>query len=268
MKFINYLFILFFIGIIVIACNSKQQEQAKKETTKQENPPAAGFNAEASDQKAMDIADKVMKAMGGRNNWDKTRFISWNFFGARDLLWDKHSGEVRIEIPNDTTIFHINIESNNGEAFIKGTQITDQDSLQKLMHKAKGIWINDSYWLVMPYKLKDSGVTLTYKGMSTINGDTPAYVLELKFENVGYTPQNKYNVYVDTTDYLIKQWAYYRSADQDSATAVWPMDNYKKYGNILLSANRSDNRGPRDVHVYDSLPDSVFTTSDFILSDL
>ncbi len=52
------------------------------------NPPAPGFDEAGSDPKAVDLADVVMKAMGGRKAWDNTHLITWNFFGTRRLVWD------------------------------------------------------------------------------------------------------------------------------------------------------------------------------------
>jgi hypothetical protein len=111
----------------------------------------------------------------------------------------------------------------------------------------------------MPFKLKDTGVTLKYLGEDTIANGLKVNVLELTFEKVGDTPENKYRVYVDLEDNLIKKWAYYKDAAQDSASQVWPFDNYKKYGNILLSADRSDGKGPRNVRVHEKLPPEIFT---------
>ncbi|MEZ5331564.1 MAG: hypothetical protein R2991_05830 [Thermoanaerobaculia bacterium] len=48
----------------------------------------------------------------------------------------------------------------------------------------------------MPYKLEDPGVTLHYLGERPMLDGRPAEVLELTFEGVGRTPQNKYHVYV------------------------------------------------------------------------
>ncbi len=63
------------------------------------------FIEKDSDAKAIKIADEVMKASGGKKNWDATHFISWNFFGSRKLIWDKYTGNVRIEnVKNDTKI--------------------------------------------------------------------------------------------------------------------------------------------------------------------
>ncbi len=224
------------------------------------NPAAPGFNAEASDEKAVQIADSVMEAMGGRKAWDDMRFVAWNFFGARELLWDKDSGRVRIDIPSRNAIYLVDIDDLSGKAWEDSVEITNPDTLRERLTMARNIWINDSYWLFMPFKLKDSGVTLTYEGQDTMMNGKPAEVLSLTFNEVGVTPENKYKVYVDPEDHLVYQWAYYKDASQDSASAIWPWDNYERHGGLLLSADRSDNRGPKNVRVYDSVPDEAFTS--------
>jgi hypothetical protein len=128
-----------------------------------------------------------------------------------------------------------------------------------MLQKAKSIWINDSYWLVMPFKLKDTGVTLKYLGEDTLMTGDRCNLLQLTFEKVGDTPQNKYHVYVDLSDNLVKQWAYFSNSTQDSANFVRPWDNYKQYGKILLSADRSDSSGPRNVSVAQTLDPKLFT---------
>jgi hypothetical protein len=84
-------------------------------------------------------------------------------------------------------------------------------------------------------------------------------VLQLTFENVGVTPQNKYDLYVDVHEKLIKSWSYYSDASSDTANWTRPWDNYQKYGNILLSADRSDDGGPKNVKVDEEISDDVFT---------
>lgn len=246
---------LLLIGILCICCQTHNDE----DVADGDNPAAPGFDAEHSDPAAIELADSVMKAMGGRENWDATRFISWNFSGRRNLVWDKKSGDVRIQSVPDSTIYLVNINTLKGRVQIKGQELTEPDSLQKMLQRAKSMWINDSYWLLMPFKLKDTGVTLKYLGEDTTMTGLRCNVLQLTFRDVGDTPQNKYKVYVDVRDNLVKQWAYYKDASQDSPSQVWPFDNYKKYGNLLVSADRSDNKGPRSVRIDTGLPRTVFT---------
>jgi hypothetical protein len=243
------------LSAIAFSCQPDSEESA----VHSDNPPAPGFDLAHSDPAAVELADSIMAAMGGRKNWDKTRFISWNFFGRRELVWDKAEGNVRIESIPDSTIYLVNVNNLKGRVQVKGQELTEPDSLQKMLARAKSIWINDSYWLLMPFKLKDTGVTLKYLGEDTTFTGSKCNVLELTFQNVGDTPQNKYRVYVDLKDNLVKQWAYYKEASQDSASQIWPWDNYKRYGNILLSADRSDNKGPRNVRIDEKLPPELFT---------
>lgn len=254
MKVFLSLIPLVLTGVLLVCC-----QQDESERSGQPNPPAPGFDMEHSDPAAVELADSIMDAMGGRHAWDNTRFLSWNFFGRRNLVWDKKEGHVRIESLPDSTTYLVNIHTLQGRVRVNGEEITHPDSLKKMLTKARAIWINDSYWLFMPFKLKDTGVTLKYLGEDTTATGLKCNVLELTFNGVGETPQNKYRVYVDLNDNLVKQWAYYREAAQDTPTQVWPWDNYKKYGDLLLSANRSDGRGPRDVRVDQKLPRHLFT---------
>jgi hypothetical protein len=242
------------LAFLVCACTPKESTK----TLAEQNPAAEGFDVTGSDPAAIQLADSIMHAMGGRENWDKTRFISWNFFGRRDLIWDKYTGRVRIESQPDSTIYLVNISNGEGKVRIKGTEITEPDSLKKLLDKAKSIWINDSYWLVMPFKIKDSGVTIKYMGEDTLSGQRFNSLI-LTFKEVGVTPQNKYKLFVDKHEKLVRHWAYFSNAGQDTANFVRPWDNYQKYGNILLSGDRSDGAGPKNVKVDESLPDALFT---------
>ncbi|CAN0528999.1 unnamed protein product, partial [Scytosiphon promiscuus] len=173
-----------------------------------------GFDLENSDPTAVEIADKVMIAMGGRENGDNTRDISWNFLGFRKLLWDKFTGNVRVENQNNDLKILVNIHNLEGKVFKDGVEQTHPDSLAKFLERGKNIWINDSYWLVMPFKLKDSGVTLKYIGEDSVMNDF-SDVLELTFREVGVTPQNKYHVYVDKNSNLVNQWAFYKNYDDE-----------------------------------------------------
>ncbi|MBL3657818.1 hypothetical protein JL102_16835 [Fulvivirga sp. 2943] len=239
--------------ILIWSCSAPSESS-------EENPAAEGFNMEKSDKKAIALADSVMMAMGGRKKYDAIRYISWNFFGKRDLIWDKHANRVRIDFPSKETIYLLNLNTGEGRVQKEGAEITQPDTLEHYLQEAKSIWINDSYWLVMPFKLKDSGVTLRYLGESKLQTGKAAEVIALTFNNVGDTPNNKYEIYIDKDDHLVKQWAYFKEATQDSASAIWPFDNYKEYDGVLFSSNRSDEKGPHDVKTYDELPEEVFNS--------
>lgn len=248
------LLVAFSLTFLIWSCSSKPEIKSLSE----QNPAVEGFDLEGSDPSAIQLADSIMHAMGGRENWDKTRFISWTFNNRRDLVWDKYTGKVRIYSKPDSATYLVNMNTGEGRVKMKNTEITEADSLKKLVDKAMSIWMNDSYWLVMPFKLKDSGVTIKYMGEDTLKGGR-FNTLVLTFKEVGVTPQNKYKLYVDIKEKLVRNWAYYSNATQDTANFIRPWDNYQKYGNILLSADRSDKAGPSNVKVDETLPDAMFT---------
>jgi hypothetical protein len=226
---------------------------------KQTNTPEKGFEQSNSDQKAIEIADKVMQAIGGQKNWDETRFIIWDFFGARKLFWDKWTGNVRIESERDNYIVLVNINDLTGKVKKNGKILTEPDSLKKYLEIGKSMWINDSYWLVMPFKLKDPGVTLKYLRQDTTSEGKMADIIELTFDSVGETPQNKYEVYVDRKTNLVTEWAYFVNANNEKSKFKNVWKQYKKYGNILLSFDRGKGYFLNDIEVLEEMPLEVFT---------
>lgn len=250
------LFFLFILMLPFLTGCSTSSENGKIAATV-ENPPAADFDLKNSSPKAITIADEVMQAMGGRKAYDDTRYLFWNFFGSRTLLWDKQKGDVRIESQKDDFTVVMNIHSMKGKVRMGGEELTNPDSLSKYLQQGKNIWINDSYWLVMPFKLKDSGVTLTYVGEENNEAGKMNDVLELRFKNVGKTPDNKYRVFVDPTTKLVSQWAFYPKADDEEPRFITPWDGYKKHGNIMLAGGRGKYQ-LTDIEVKESVEVGIF----------
>ena len=144
----------------------------------------------------------------------------------------------------------------------KGGEVySHPDSLSKFVERGKSIWINDAYWLVMPYKLKDSGVSLKYVKEGKTYDEKSADILQLTFDGVGKTPQNKYWVYVDKDSRLVSQWDFYTNVTDEEPRFSTPWANYTKYENIMLSGDRGQ-RKLSDIAVPNNLPSTVFTSLD------
>ena len=150
----------------------------------------------------------------------------------------------------------MNLNTRKGKAWKTGSEITDPDELQRALDYGYETWMNDSYWIFMPFKLKDPGVILKYLGEGEIEGN-PVDILSVSFKEVGKTPNNKYHVYVDKESKLMVWWDYYMDAGDEEPRFKMPWKNYQPYGNILLS----DDRGLRkhtDVGVFEEVPPTVF----------
>ncbi|KAA3620483.1 MAG: hypothetical protein DWQ05_00465 [Calditrichaeota bacterium] len=196
-----------------------------------------------------------MQALGGRENWDNTRYITWKFFGRRLHIWDKFTGTIRIESGKHTVV--MNVHTQKGRLWEFDQEVTYPDSVAKYVEEGYHVWINDSYWLVMPYKLKDRGVTLKYLGEREMDSGAIADVLQLTFTNVGVTPENKYEVYVNKENKRVEQWSYFSKSTDTKARFTTPWLDWQKYGKIYLSSNRGK-RDHTDIAVFDELPASIF----------
>ncbi len=255
----RYLFLLPVFGLLFYQCNSEAPEQVLEEVIVVEaNPAAEGFDVANSDAKAIEIADVVMENMGGRKAWDDLKVVSWNFFGARKLYWDKHAGDVRIEFPeSDSNVLITNIFTHQGKIKLDGEEVTHPDSIKKYTEMAESMWINDAYWLFMPFKLKDSQTTLKYLDVDTAEGGIYSHVLQLTFNDIGDTPENKYWVYVDTTTMLVNQWSYFSTASDSLPRFTTPWNDYQKYGDLLLAGGRGK-RGITEIEVLDPVSETIF----------
>ena len=219
--------------------------------------PLAAGEMGVADAKSAEIAAAVMRKMGGQDAWEATRFVTWSFFGNRRHLWDKHTGDIRVEGTDRETgaayLVLMNLNSKAGRAWSDGEEVTETAALAALLDRGEAAWINDSYWLFMPYKLRDPGVTLKHVGAATMVDGRGAEMLELTFDAVGRTPENRYRVYVADDSGLVEQWDFYRAAADEEPQFQIPWHDWQRYGGILLSANRG--RGSHSgIAVLDEVP--------------
>ncbi|TGE27522.1 hypothetical protein [Hymenobacter metallicola] len=206
-------------------------------------PAAEGFDQAGSDARAQAWADTVMQQMGGYAAWQQTRLLGWDFLDNSYQLWDKQTGDFRWQ--KDTLVAVYNLTTKQGRAYSKGQDISTTEKGQKLLNRMYPVWVNNSWWLLMPFKLKDSGVTLTYKGPGQLMDGTPAEVLNMTFKNVGVTPDNKYEVYISPKTKLVEEWAYFPKATDAQPAFRRRWTEYKQYGPLKLAADRTDGKDGR-----------------------
>ncbi len=252
------------------------------------------FDPSRSDPRAIVIADLVMSALGGHQAWEQTRFLYFAFAVERDgkrvayrtHLWDRWEGRLRYETRSkDGTplVVLLDVNSRQGEAFrlpkeahadggsapaASGTPPVkmETEAAKPLLDEAYETWINDTYWLLMPYKMKDPGVRLTFAGEETRDGEEYDLV-ELSFDEVGLTPRDRYWAHVSRRTHLMDRWSYILQDDPPgSKPTVWDWKGWTRRGRILLCPEKSTIRKGatlKIVHpimeVYDTLPDAYFT---------
>ena len=213
------------------------------------------------------LVDRLEEALGGRANWEKAHFIRFSFGGRRMHHWDKYTGRHRLEgttREGDSYVVLSNINTKQGSAYKNGQQLEGEEKDQ-FLQMAYGAWINDTYWLVMPYKLRDPGVKLSYDGEEEID-DQMYDKLLLSFEGVGLTPGDHYWAYLNRDTGMMDRWAYVlERQDADSDPTVWLWTDWKDYEGIKLASGRHSPDGERSlpmesIAVMEELPDTVFTS--------
>ena len=224
-------------------------------------PAAEGFDQAGSDARATALADKVMRQMGGYSAWQQTRLLGWDFLDGSYQLWDKQTGDFRWQ--KDSLVGIYNLTSKRGHVYKAGQDISATPDGQKLLDNMYPIWVNNSWWLLMPFKLKDSGVTLTYQGAGKLMDGTPAEVLNMTFKGVGVTPDNKYEVLINPKTNLVEEWAYFPKATDAEPAFRRRWTDYRRYGRVLLATDRTDGkdgRGLDHVVALDSVPAGIMTS--------
>ena len=217
-----------------------------------------------SDERAIELAQAAMETMGGWSAWDASRFVSWRFFGRRMHYWDRHSGLIRIEWPSDDgeTLILMNLNVMQGRAWKDGTELQGDERSQAIKQGYEA-WINDSYWMFMPYKLLDPGVTLKYAGEGTMEDGRASEMLDLTFDGVGVTPDNRYIVHVAKETGLVEQWDFYLTAEDAEPRFRSPWKDWQQFGGIRLATSHGRDVG-WEIAVHDSLPATLFTSPDSV----
>lgn len=247
----NRYLLLFIWALCLLPFFSMAQKKSKM--------AADGFNAAGSDAKAVALADQVIKNMGGYEAWNKTRYIAWTWRNQYHI-WDKFENRYRLE-RGDTLVVIADLNTKEGVAYRNGEEIKDPARRQKLITGMYPSWANDSYWLAMPFKLKDSGVTLKYKGEGKTQTGADADLIEVTFKGVGVTPDNRYILAIDKASGLITEWSFFRNyADEKpSFTRTWT--DYQQYGKIKLASSRGDAAvNMSNIAVTQNIPAEVFNS--------
>ena len=212
---------------------------------------AASPAGAASDPKATAVAEHVMQALGGEAAWKATHYLRFDFAVERNgktlmrraHTWDKWGGRYRVEAKDkdgQAVVVTMNLNTKQGAATVAGAPLSGE-ALRKALDEAYAWWVNDTYWLLMPYKMRDPGVMLAYAGEVKKDGAAWDKVL-LTFDGVGLTPKDKYWVYVNKATGLVDRWEFVLKGEK-TPPVPFEWKGWKTYGRIQLADDRV---GPRD----------------------
>ena len=210
------------------------------------------------DKKAIELARRVIDASGGEENFNKIPYLSFDYFGRRYWFWDKFNSRYRLESESRNLRAAGKLDGSETHLWLGGNPVTDIDSISKYKDFAYRAWINDTYWLLFPFKLLDEGVQLRYLGECIADSTTKATCIELTFNNVGVTPENKYIAYIDTNKNEVIHWDYFKNKNDTLPSVSNPWNDYRTYGAIRISGGRGGDT-IEEIRIHNELPNEIFT---------
>lgn len=101
------------------------------------------------------LAQKMLNALNNEA-YRNSRYIEWSFRnGAVNYKWDKLLGKCQVKW--DDYVVDLNLGNHQNSTVVKNGAVLSQKTKQKACEKALGLFNNDSFWLVAPYKVFDAG---------------------------------------------------------------------------------------------------------------
>ena len=137
---------------------------------------------------AEQLADEMLAAIN-KEGYDSLEYIEFTFRASHHFQWDKVENKVRVKWEDQDVYLDLNRSVN---------------SLNLLELQAYKYFINDSFWLVAPYKVKDAGVTLATVDL----GNAAQRGLLVTYSSGGLTPGDSYLWIIDDNGFPIawKLW--------------------------------------------------------------
>jgi hypothetical protein len=188
--------------------------------------------ADESADKGPQIATDLWKASGGEN-WTKVREVRFTF-------------AVEQEGKPLFSAEHVwNVAAGTDEVKWKDKQGKDHHVTANLAAPASddegkagyARWVNDSYWLLAPLKVRDRGVHVEAGGQKDLNGVT-CETVRLKFDKVGLTPTDQYVFYIDPKTKLPLAWDYIPETGT-GMQATW--EKFQSFGGLNLATEHNFN---------------------------
>lgn len=188
-------------------------------------------NVRAYNEKADELADKILKAIK-HEKYKKTRFIEWSFGGKRHFKWDKEKHIV--DVSWDT--IRVNLHPRNKEystVFFNEKLQEKADSI--LVKKAWNIFNNDSFWLVAPHKLFESGIL---RSIQKVDGKD---ALLVKYTTGGSTPGDSYLWTLDSNFVPKSYKMFVPSMKMNGTPATWEDWITTESGTLLPTNHKFSN---------------------------
>lgn len=206
---------------------------ACKTETKEPNTDTKTDSEEISDPSFSELIANAH----GFENWTHVNEIQFTFNVDRDSnhferswTWNPKTDDVRLI--NDTDTIQYN-----------------RTSVDSLSLDADQAFINDKFWLLVPFQLVwDEGTTISEptKEIAPIS-TTQLNKITLTYGNEGgYTPGDAYDIFY-SDDYIIKEWAF-RKGNSEEPSMITTFENHEDFNGLKIAKDHKMAEG--DFNLY------------------
>lgn len=233
---------------MAVACDTPAEHDSDPE---QESPPEQESTREPQTD-AEKLATRIVETHGG-THWESIQTMAFTFVVAdgeerrfeAHHEWDVQAGTDRVKWRDDEDRLWdvlVDIETASAQQAHIDDEPLEGAELDDAGEQGYTRWINDTYWLLMPIKLFDPGVTLRLEeGLREDESPEDAKpglaTLELTFEDVGLTPGDRYRVRVDMETYEIDSWQMDLEGRDELIDVDW--GGYEQLGDLYLPLERT-----------------------------
>lgn len=196
-------------------------------------PDPAFRKAATADEKAHGdvLAKRMIDGLGGADAFRKLRYVGFAFvpkkggkvLSRREHAWDPGAGRARVRWQKDgkDVTAWLTLADKSGVVVVNGARVTDDAARKAYLDDAYAAWVNDTYWLISPYKAFDPGV----------HRAAVAGKLRTSFDDgVGLTPGDVY-LYDFDDDGELAGWSYLL---QSGRTGSFRFDDEKQLAGVTF----------------------------------
>lgn len=216
-------------------------------------------------------ARRMISAMGGRRALEKIHYLHFEFvirgedrsITRRTHIWDRAKGRYRLEGKENGQpyVALFNVNTRQGQAF-EGLKLQPAANPQVLINAAYAHFVEDTAWLLAPFRAFDAGAYVDYSVQPSSNGHSYP-TLALWFDRQARdAPPNVYWFYLDESSGRPYSWAY-APADQSAPPLTFLWTKWQFLGKLLLPVRFEQAGGSRVVTIENlytpaNIPNEVF----------
>lgn len=145
--------------------------------------------------KAEVLTDKIQAAIN-QKAWDATSAVTFSFMGSHHYIWDKKNNLVQVQWDDKKVLYHT--QTLEGIVYEHNIKLNNSEKTDAIK-KANDYFNNDSFWLIAPFKLRDTGTT-----RSIVMQDNKE-ALMVTYTSGGSTPGDSY-VWIVDENHVPRAW--------------------------------------------------------------